>query len=224
MVDSVFECLSSYRCVPGVQVREESGSVSLRSGIPFAGANYVFVRGTRLPDALPADPFQLWSLPPSDASQSGLNAEAVLPAMLVDLGDLREETGGALVVKTAEQMETWISVFETIWPWPEDALNLFRGLFAESDAWEFYLSVHDGRPVGISSCFFGSELAGLYSQGTIPTYRRRGVGTSLLRFALRRAKERGYQQCVLLASPEGFSLYRKNGFHEVFAVPVYSRS
>lgn len=45
-------------------------------------------------------------------------------------------------------------------------------------------------------------------------YHRKGIGSLLLKDGLKEADEAGLQ-CVLGASPEGLSLYKKHGFVEV---------
>jgi len=50
--------------------------------------------------------------------------------------------------------------------------------------------------------------------GTIPAYRKRGLGFAVSRHALVEAKKNGYKTALLFASVMGKPLYEKIGFRE----------
>jgi predicted GNAT family acetyltransferase len=58
---------------------------------------------------------------------------------------------------------------------------------------------------------------------TIPQYQRKGNATTLMRYAIRLAAQKGAQFCFLEASPKGLSIYQKLGFKEVFKNQVFTK-
>jgi GNAT superfamily N-acetyltransferase len=84
-----------------------------------------------------------------------------------------------------------------------------------------YLGYWDGRPVATASLFFGSGVAGVYFVSTVPSHRRRGLGTSITLAVLQDARERGYQVGVLCASTAGRSVYQRIGFREFCRFDIY---
>ncbi len=79
--------------------------------------------------------------------------------------------------------------------------------------WQLYLAYIRDRPVGTCALHLGST-AGLYSVGTVPIARRRGVGTALTVRALAEASSAGHSIASLTASGLGARLYRALGFVE----------
>jgi ribosomal protein S18 acetylase RimI-like enzyme len=55
---------------------------------------------------------------------------------------------------------------------------------------------------------------------TLPQFRRRGIGSSLLEMLLDDARSKGYYSFELHATPDGEPLYRKLGFHK-HSEPTY---
>jgi len=71
----------------------------------------------------------------------------------------------------------------------------------------------DGHPVSAIELFGSNEkVVGLYGLATLEHHRGKGIGTTLMTFALNRAKEMGYQLVVLQASDDGLGIYKKLGF------------
>ncbi len=80
------------------------------------------------------------------------------------------------------------------------------------DAW---VLVHEDAAVaGAWSYLHGTDL-GLYTVGTVPGFRRRGLAGALVRHVLADAHRRGARTASLQSTPEGESLYRSLGFTAV---------
>jgi GNAT superfamily N-acetyltransferase len=70
----------------------------------------------------------------------------------------------------------------------------------------------NGKPVVCGLiCFFG-RVAGLHCLTTSPAHRKKGYGTAMQHFRLKRAKERGFHTAVLQASDGAQTLYFKLGW------------
>jgi GNAT superfamily N-acetyltransferase len=77
-----------------------------------------------------------------------------------------------------------------------------------------YLARLDGRPVGAAASLVAAGVVGLYWIGTLEDARGQGVGTAVTRAPLLAAREEGYRVGILHASPLGFPVYRRMGFHQ----------
>ena len=62
--------------------------------------------------------------------------------------------------------------------------------------------------------YCGAGVAGLPGLGTLPAYRRMGIGSATQLERLRIARELGYQYAVLFVSEMGYPPYIKLGFED----------
>jgi ribosomal protein S18 acetylase RimI-like enzyme len=54
--------------------------------------------------------------------------------------------------------------------------------------------------------------AGIYYVSTLPEFRRRGLGVSMMEVMMKRSRAMGYGRITLLATPSGYPLYLRCGF------------
>lgn len=73
----------------------------------------------------------------------------------------------------------------------------------------------DGKAVGRTTLFAGSETAGIYDVEVLKHARRRGIGTTLVHAALQHAVALGFRTTVLAATGAGQGVYERCGFGEV---------
>lgn len=107
----------------------------------------------------------------------------------------------ALVLATHE------SAFETYFSWIASVLT-------EDDPIEYYVGYVNGKPVVRgSSCYF-AQVVGLHGLSTAVGERKKGYGTAMQQFRLKRAKALGYHIAILRASSEGYPLYQRLGYKE----------
>ena len=85
--------------------------------------------------------------------------------------------------------------------------------------WIGYL---DGEPVATSQLFLGGGVAGLYGVTVLPAARGHGVGTEMSLHPLRVALSMGYQFGILDATQQGYSVYKRIGFKELFRPTMYN--
>jgi len=72
---------------------------------------------------------------------------------------------------------------------------------------------HENVPVCTVEMFpTDNQIIGLYGLATLEKYRGHGIGTAMMAFALKKAKEANYQQVILQASEDGYGIYKKLGF------------
>jgi GrpB-like predicted nucleotidyltransferase (UPF0157 family)/GNAT superfamily N-acetyltransferase len=99
------------------------------------------------------------------------------------------------------------TVFKEYFSWIASVLT-------DEDPIEYYVGYVNDKPVvrGLT-CYFG-QVAGLHWLSTTSCERKKGYGTAMQHYRLKRAKERGYHVAVLQASSEGYPLYQKLGYRE----------
>lgn len=109
---------------------------------------------------------------------------------------------------------------------PAQARSLFENVpnegFPPKSPQRLYVGYLHGDPVTASMIFLGETTAGIYAVATLPTLRRRGLGSLMTAVPLVEAKERGYEIGTLTASGMGSSLYRKLGFREYCTMKFYA--
>lgn len=102
----------------------------------------------------------------------------------------------------------------------EKYLNIFEKLSVTSNPPAHFLAKYQDKVIASSTLFFG-ENAGIYNCATLPEHRGKGALSLLTTKMLEKAKERGYKQVTLQASPMSISVFRKHGFQDVVPYKVY---
>lgn len=87
----------------------------------------------------------------------------------------------------------------------------------------FYLGCWDSVPVATGMFVRGSGSVGIHRIGTLPEFRKRGIGTAVTYLPLHEFKKQGINQALLLASSSGYSLYEKMGFKKLLTYDVYTK-
>lgn len=121
-------------------------------------------------------------------------------------------------VSNEEQLFQWKRIFIEAFGIPEFAgqawVDATRTVGMGQTPWHLLLGTLNAEPVccGLLSC--GAGVAGLIGLGTLPAYRKKGIGSAMQLERLRIARELGYQYAVLFASEMGYSPYLKLGFKD----------
>ena len=95
--------------------------------------------------------------------------------------------------------------------------------YKKTDNWSLYAATLHGKTVATTALFTGAGVAGIYLVSTIPEVRRRNIATTIVTFALKEARDAGYNIGTLQASEEGIGLYQKLGFSKYCSFPLYTR-
>jgi ribosomal protein S18 acetylase RimI-like enzyme len=142
------------------------------------------------------------------------NLDHVLPAVLPQDFNFRSCCAGD---ETA-----WLDIIRRSYggDWPEDAFQQHM-LSEESFRPERLLFVvsDGGRPVAtagaIQKLIHGDHTGYLHMMAVLPEFRRRGLGTALLRRCLSYFREQGWRDAALdteVSRPDAIRLYLANGF------------
>ncbi|HEX2536524.1 MAG TPA: GNAT family N-acetyltransferase [Chitinophagaceae bacterium] len=227
---------------PGMQVRENEWLSYTDSGLSCDTFNIIHIRtGAGLPASVleeavhyyrqRAAAFTLWvssaQLNPSLEAllmESGLQRANTEPGMVLNLASLslQEETHphDLRLARTPQEISDFAEVVAANWNPPD--LNV-RAYYEQTTP-SFLRNEHgirlalcylDAKPVSVIELFpSDNETVGLYSLATLESCRGKGIGSALLRFALRIAQTEGYRTALLQASEDGIGLYRRLGFAE----------
>jgi len=80
----------------------------------------------------------------------------------------------------------------------------------------------NGEPVVSTACVVASDVIGVYSVGTMPSWRRRGYAEQLMRTVLNQiTEETGIERTILQATTEGFRVYQKMGYRRVTQFSIF---
>jgi len=129
-------------------------------------------------------------------------------------------------VNDEKTLELWCRIAVTGFEMPsevkEDWCRWYSAIGLDKHApIEHYLARFRGEPVATASLFYAEGVVGIYNVATVPQYRRRGTGYTLMRNILHTAAKCGYQVAILQSSNKGLPLYKKLGFQEYCKVISY---
>ncbi len=100
---------------------------------------------------------------------------------------------------------------------------LFTPGFMGDEDVQAFVARSDGRPVGTSLAIRSAGTAGVYNVGTLPTARRRGVGTALTWAAVAAGRDMGFDCIVLQSSQMAVSMYEAMGFRTVVTYTTFNQ-
>lgn len=153
--------------------------------------------------------------------QERKNAE---PGMVMELSlyqpVLCENHSQIVVASDVAAIADFAAVIAANWTPPDHHVRLYyertAGTYlAAASRVELLVYYEDGKPVATIEIFAtDNDTVGLYALATHVFYRGKGIGSSLMYFALNRIKAKGYRQVILQASEDGIGIYRKLGFKE----------
>ena len=121
-------------------------------------------------------------------------------------------------VASDDQLLQWKQTFIEAFEIPEFAgqawVEATRTVGIGKTPWHLLLGTLNDQPVCCGLLYCGGGVAGLLGLGTLPAYRKRGIGSAMQLERLRIARDLGYQYAVLFASEMGYSPYLKLGFQD----------
>lgn len=108
----------------------------------------------------------------------------------------------------------------------EIPLEICKQIYGSERAWagsfKGYIGYVDGVPVTTAAVVVTGEVAGIYSVGTLPNFRRKGHAEAIMRTALESVKQRtGIEASVLQSTASGLSLYGRMGYRKMTRFRVY---
>jgi hypothetical protein len=177
----------------------------------------------------------VWAVtPPGDISSElelrGFGVES-LPGMTVELAALPElalPTGVEVlpVDDDPELLEVATELAFTTNGFPPGMSKPIMhalGRMPGRDRFATFLATMDGEPAAASALLVSGKVAGLFNVGTLPAFRRRGLGSAVSLAALHAGRAIGCTLGALQSSAEAIGVYRGLGFEECCRVVLAFR-
>jgi hypothetical protein len=86
---------------------------------------------------------------------------------------------------------------------------------------KLFLAYFEEKPVATSLLFTHNNSAGIYYVSTLPAFRNKGFGLKITQAAMKAAKESGFKNVILQATPLGAKVYIRAGFKEYCLADIY---
>lgn len=230
--ENLFSLFRAMGRMPGGQLEETADMIRYSTGLRSPMFNGIArSRVEPVSPRLLDQPFFWWTGPqsaPEDIDDrleaAGLRPAGVnWPGMAMALADLDEEQArpeGVSVRRahSESELEAWGHVFwaaHDLPPWAADSwLEAARRFRFRALPWEHWVATLDGELAGVGLSHLGGGVIGLYGIGTLPSARRRGVGSALTLVPMLAAQDEGCRAAILHATPDGAQLYPRLGFRE----------
>ena len=164
----------------------------------------------------------------------GLRLIEKVPCMATDLNDSVSEGQSPnnvtiSLVKDKNDLLIWEDISFHGFEMPEHAREQY-GVFIssfdldEQSPQKLFLAYFDGKPVATSLLFTHINSAGIYYVSTLSAYRNKGFGLKITQAAMQSAKESGFKNVILQATPLGAKVYIRAGFKEYCRAEIYKLS
>lgn len=168
----------------------------------------------------------IWAVPPGNDLTAELEERRFevesLPGMTVDLAalpepslppgvEIRRVDGDRALLEAATEISFTTNGFP-----PGTSIPMVETLdrMTDRDRFGTFLATVDGEPAAASALLVSGRVAGLYNVGTLPEFRRRGLGALVSLAAMQAGRAEGCTLGALQATAAASSVYRTLGFDE----------
>jgi GNAT superfamily N-acetyltransferase len=163
-------------------------------------------------------------------STCGFGDPEPMPVMAVDIDQLVPTglpDGYEFRVAERADAEAWTKAVVETFGLPKSIAEMLSPHRAprnnEVEQAHFFGVFHGDRVVATSGIYLNGNVAGIYSVGTVPEARGKGLGAHVSAESLRFAAKMGYKVGVLQSSTAGYSVYKRLGFQDLGTVPLFFR-
>ncbi len=151
-------------------------------------------------------------------------------ARVIEPGPLKIDINKNLVIREitiSYDLDIYIKILKQSFQLPLYCVEALIDLFyydyvSNRPVFRHFIGIMDDSPVAITSLFMAAGVAGIYFVGTVPSFRRRGIGTTMTAHCMNKAAETGIHIAVLRASRMGVPVYRHLGFEEYFRFRLFT--
>ena len=141
----------------------------------------------------------------------------VLDLVKLEYSELNETNLEVVKVGADEQKKKALEVIAQVFAQNESHVKFWKhhvDFAFENKQHDLYLAILNDVPVGVSEVSYYGGVAGLFTVGTIPAARKKGIGSAVTLAPLFDAKKKGYKWSVLHASEMGYNVYKRLGFED----------
>lgn len=226
--------------VPGGSTREFGPLTAAASGLPAPTFNRLFVFADapeetlaeavawlderRAPYWVTATDRTAGSLDPLVAAGT-LDPASSQPGMaLSTLADVSVPPTDATIteVTTDDEWTAFSDVSGSVFEMPEEAVADVESASRSVESVRGFLGYVAGEAVACGTLIRTGDVAGVYTIGVLPEYRRRGLGHALTATVLRAGRADGCEVGVLQSSEMAVPLYEAMGFETVVGYRLFS--
>lgn len=123
-------------------------------------------------------------------------------------------------VQSKQDQADWLDVLMEGFEEPPASRPDFQEYLANSltepnPVFEHFIARWQGEPCAISTLLRAEYGAGIYHVTTLPRYRGKKLGKALTLAAMQSARDSGFKEAILFATPSGFPIYQQLGFQTV---------
>jgi ribosomal protein S18 acetylase RimI-like enzyme len=152
------------------------------------------------------------------------------PAMSLELDNIQErpliDDVSIHLIEHADYsaLKTWASIFAVSFNANQQACHDLLTFFTKQttpNAMHLYIAYYQGIPAAVGMALNHDEVATLHWIGTLPDYRKKGLGTAITLKSLHDIQKAGCTHALLLASASGKPLYERMGFKQYMLYHMY---
>jgi len=154
-----------------------------------------------------------------------------VPCMAADLNDSASEGQSPnnvtiSLVKDKNDLLIWEDISFHGFEMPRRAREQYGAFVSsfklgEQSPQKLFIAYLDGIPAAASLLFTYKNSAGVYYVSTLPASRNKGCGMRITQAAMQSAKESGFKDVILQATPKGAKVYLRAGFKEYCHAEIY---
>jgi hypothetical protein len=162
---------------------------------------------------------------------AGFRLFAKVPCMAADLNDSLSDYNPinnikVFPVKGKNDLLIWEDVSFDGFEMPSRAREQYRAFISSFSInaqypQKLFIAYLDEKPVATSLLFTNKNTSGIYYVSTLPAYRNKGCGLIVTQAAMQSAKESGFKEVILQATPMGARVYTRAGFKEYCLAEIY---
>jgi GNAT superfamily N-acetyltransferase len=157
------------------------------------------------------------------ARQLGLADDGAAPEMILFPPDQRPlATVEGLTIEpvtTAAQQRAFGDAVAGSYAMPRDLISGFEvPALLTTPGVRCYVGTMDGRPVATSLLLVTGDVAGVHIVGTLPEYRRRGIGAAMTQRCVDDGWSYGCTVSALQSSSSGYPVYERLGYRHVLDI------
>ena len=163
--------------------------------------------------------------------KAGLRLFTKVPCMAADLNTSLSEINSSdnikiSLVKNKNDLFTWEKIAFDGFEMPPRVREQFKTFVSSFDIGskspqKLFLAYINEVPVATSLLFAHTNTAGIYYVSTVPAYRKKGCGLRITQAAMQSAKDQGFKDVILQATPMGAKIYPRTGFKEYCHAEIY---
>jgi len=239
---ALYRFISENKILPTAEYRERPGRILAASGIEYPTCNAAFelspaahILESEIDDVAAfyqekSLPF-IWWTGAKNLDNKGFEFGGVMKGACIDLSEELPIAVPALninakLVETEEELEQFCQVCNACFPMGPQAdrqmADVTRAIW-KHERQLLFLATIQGRAVALATLSLGVSACGVWYCGTIPEYRKNGIGSALALMALQEGQRRGYRLGMAIVKPEGkaWEAFQLIGFKECCDLPFY---